>query len=223
MPTGIQSVGGALSSYGGGTGGILGKDDFLKMLVMQLRFQDPLNPMQGTEFAAQLAQFSSVEQLSNINTSLGASLDANYLMTQAITNSLSASLIGKDVKASADAFQFSGSGDVRLGYSLPSAADHVTVKIMDESGAVVRTITSGGSAKGDNAFTWDGLNDAGEAVASGKYHFSVEAVDATGQTVGSSRYVYGTVSGVRFKEDGSYFVVDGVEISFADILEILEG
>jgi flagellar basal-body rod modification protein FlgD len=179
--------------------------------------------MKGTEFAAQLAQFSSVEQLANINTSLGASLDANYLMTQAITNSLSASLIGKDVKASAESFQFGGSGDVRLGYSLDTAADHVTVKILDESGTVVRTITNGGSAKGDNALTWDGLNDAGEAAASGKYHFSVEAVDASGQAVGSSRYVYGTVSGVRFKEDGSYFVVDGVEISFADILEILEG
>jgi flagellar basal-body rod modification protein FlgD len=223
MPTGIQSVGGAITGYGGGTSGILGKDDFLKMLVMQLRFQDPLNPMNGTEFAAQLAQFSSVEQLANINSSLGASLDANYLMTQAITNSLSASLIGKDVKAAAETFRYGGTGDIRLGYNLQSAVDHVTVKILDESGTVVRTITNSGTAKGDNTFTWDGLNDAGETAAAGNYHFTVEAADANGQAITSSRYLYGTVSGVRFKEDGSFFVVDGVEISFANILEILEG
>lgn len=223
MPTGIQSLGGGAAALTGGSSGILGKDDFLKMLVMQLRFQDPLNPMEGTEFAAQLAQFSSVEQLANMNASLGASLEANYLMTQAITNSLSASLIGKDVKAAAESFRFGGSGDVRLGYTLKSAADHVTVKILDESGNVVRTITNSGTLKGDNTFTWDGRNDAGELLGSGTYRFTVEAADGSGQTIESTRYLYGTVSGVRFREDGSYFVVDGAEISFADILEILEG
>ncbi len=223
MPAEIPSVNGAMQGYGGGSKSILGKDDFLKMLVMQLRFQDPLNPMNGTEFAAQLAQFSSVEQLTNINTSLDASLDASYLMTQAITNSLSASLIGKDVKATAETFHFGGSGNVRLGYTLSSAADHVTVKILDESGTVVRTITNSGTAKGDNTFTWDGLNNDGEAVPAGTYRFTVEAADANGQSIQASRYLYGTVSGVRFREDGSFFVVDGIEISFASILEILGG
>jgi flagellar basal-body rod modification protein FlgD len=219
----IQGLSGALSGYGGSPSSVMGKDDFLQMLVMQLRYQDPLNPLTGTEFAAQLAQFSSVEQLANMNTSLASSLDASYLMTQAITNSLSASLIGKDVKATAESFHFAGSGDVRLGYTLGSAADHVTVKILDESGAVVRTITNGGTATGDNTFTWDGLNDEGDAVPEGTYRFTVDAVDGDGENITASRYLFGTVSGVRFKEDGSFFVVDGVEISFANILEILEG
>ena len=76
----------------------LGKDDFLKLLIVQLRNQDPLNPTEGTEFAAQLAQFSSVEQLTNINSTLTESLATNKLLTQSIGNSLATTMIGKTVK-----------------------------------------------------------------------------------------------------------------------------
>ncbi|MGA9120044.1 MAG: flagellar hook capping FlgD N-terminal domain-containing protein, partial [Bacteroidota bacterium] len=81
----------------------LGKDDFLKLLVTQLQNQDPLNPLQGTEFVAQLAQFSSLEQLTNINSSLEQNIQSNQLMTQSIGNSLAATLVGKDVRASSNA------------------------------------------------------------------------------------------------------------------------
>jgi flagellar basal-body rod modification protein FlgD len=202
---------------------ILGKDDFLKLLVMQMRFQDPLDPIKGTEFAAQLAQFSSVEQLSNINTNLLQSIDANYLMTQSISNALAATFVGKGVRAATDSFYYSGTDSVKLGYSLPSAADTVTVKIYDESGNLVKTITGTGKEKGDNVVKWNGTNEAGETVAAGKYKFTVEAKDSSGGSLTTSLFIMGKVTGVRFKADGTVFVIDGMEVKLSDILEIMEG
>jgi flagellar basal-body rod modification protein FlgD len=202
---------------------ILGKDDFLKLLTMQLRFQDPLNPVKGTEFAAQLAQFSSVEQLSNINNNILQSIDANYLMSQSINNALAATFVGKDVRAAGDTFQFDGTSPSKLGYSLPAAADTVTVKIFDDSGNLVKTITTTGKNKGENAFTWDGTNEQGQSVDPGKYKFTVEAKDTSGGSIAATSYVVGKVSGVRFKSDGTVFVIDGTEVRLSEILEIMEG
>ncbi|MDP3830447.1 MAG: flagellar hook capping FlgD N-terminal domain-containing protein, partial [Ignavibacteriaceae bacterium] len=86
----------------------LGKDDFMKLMLTQLKHQDPLNPMEGSEFAAQLAQFSSLEQLSNLNELTAQSIDANYYLTQSINNTMTATLIGKDVKLSGNVLNVKG-------------------------------------------------------------------------------------------------------------------
>jgi flagellar basal-body rod modification protein FlgD len=201
---------------------VLGKDDFLKLLVMQLRFQDPLNPMKGTEFAAQLAQFSSVEQLANINTNLNNNLDANAILTQSINNALSATFIGKQVRATTDVFQFGGTDPVRVGYSLPSNADNAKITIYDSAGNTVRVINNTGTSKGDNTVTWDGKNDQGNAVKAGQYKFKVEAKDSKGSDMTLTQFVYGKVNGVRFRSDGTVFVIDGAEVTLSSILEIME-
>lgn len=225
MPMTTQIQAGSFSTAQSQTGApssILGKDDFLKLLTMQLRYQDPMDPMKGTEFAAQLAQFSSVEQLSNISTNIQQSIDANYLMTQSINNALATTFVGKDVRATGNKFQYNEL-DVKLGYTLPSTATSVTVKIFDESGTLVRTMTNMGGTEGDNAFTWDGTNDQGAKVGIGKYKFSVEAKDASGAAVNASLYIAGKVSAIRFKVDGTVFVIDGMEVKLSDILEIMQG
>jgi len=202
---------------------ILGKDDFLKLLITQLQYQDPMNPLNGTEFAAQLAQFSSVEQLANMNENLTASITTNQIMAQSIGNALASSMIGKDVKASGDTVQWAGDRDVRYGYTLASDAAAVTVSVYDANGELVRTMTQTGVAAGDTTLTWDGKNDAGVSVPAGSYRFSVKATDGTGAEVSASAFLYGTVEGVRFKSTGTVFVVDGMEIPLANILEILSG
>jgi len=202
---------------------VLGKDDFLKLLITQLRYQDPMNPLDGTEFASQLAQFSSLEQLANMNESLTASITTNQIMAQSIGNALAASMIGKDVKASGDAVQWTGSDDVRFGYTLDQSAASATVKIYDTQGQLVRTIAGTGTKSGDNAVTWDGKDELGATVAAGSYTFTVEAADDSGASVSSSSFLYGTVSAVRFKSTGTVFVVDGAEIPLSQILEILNG
>jgi flagellar basal-body rod modification protein FlgD len=202
---------------------VLGKDDFLNLLVTQMQNQDPLDPMQGTDFAAQLAQFSSLEQLTNINDNLQQSLQANALLSSSINNALSATFIGKDVRAMTDTFNYSANGtNVQLGYSLTYAADSAVVTISDSAGNVVRTL-NGGTNSGQNDFTWDGKNEKGESVGAGTYTMKVEAKDTTGAPLDVQTYVVGKVSGVRFKQNGAVFVIDGVEISISDVMEIMQG
>ena len=201
---------------------MLGKDDFLKLLVQELHNQDPLNPMSGSDYAAQLAQFSSVEQLSNINTALQQSITASGQLSQSINNALAATFIGKQVKVTGSTFDYS-SGTVELGYNLPVAASTVQVSVVDGSGTVVKTILRSSGDKGDNTFTWDGTNDYGKAVPAGKYTFSVQAKDDNGGQMQSSQFMFGTVNGVRYKSDGTYFVLGDVEVPLSDILEITNG
>lgn len=202
---------------------MLAKDDFLKLLIVQLQNQDPLNPMEGTEFATQLAQFSSVEQLTNISDTLTDSLTVNQLMTQSIGNSLATTMIGKDVKATGNGFTITESGDVSLGYTLGSDAATVTVKVFDQAGSLMRTMTITNAEAGDGTITWDGLTDNGSRVAAGRYSFTVSAADAAGTAITSSAYITGTISAVRFTTDGTVFVVGGLEIPLSQILEILNG
>ena len=201
----------------------LGKDDFLKLLIVQLRNQDPMDPMKGTEFATQLAQFSSVEQLSNISSSLSESISSNQVMTQSINNALASTMIGKTVKASANSFNVVGGGEMKLGYTLAKDAATVTVKIYDDSKILVRTITVDGGQKGDGTAVWDGRDDHGGQVAAGTYSFSVDAVDSAKTSVAATAFVSGTVTGIRFKSEGTVFVVDGVEIPLSQIIEIVNG
>jgi flagellar basal-body rod modification protein FlgD len=201
----------------------LGKDDFLKLLIVQLRNQDPLDPMKGTEFATQLAQFSSVEQLSNINTNLTDSIAANQLMTQSIGNSLAATMIGKDIKASASSFTLTGSNTVNIGYTLGNNAATVDVKVYDSAGTLVRTIKAVNTEKGDGSVAWDGKNDNGSQAAAGTYSVKVDAVDLAGTAVTATSFMTGTVTGVRFTANGTVFVVDGVEVPLSQIIEVLNG
>jgi len=199
----------------------LGEDDFLNLLMTQMENQDPLNPMSGSDYAAQLAQFSSLDQLTQINGSLNQSINASSVLSSSINNALAATFIGKNVRATASSIQYTGTGSVSLGYNLPTSAGSATVTIYDGSGNVVKTI-QGSTDQGDNSITWDGTNDNGQSVGSGTYTFQVSAKDSTGTAINATSYISGTVTGVRYTSNGTVFVVDGEEIPLSDILEIME-
>jgi len=199
----------------------LGKNDFMNLLITQMQNQDPMDPMSGSDYAAQLAQFSSLEQLTNINDTLTQSLSANSVLSSSINNALAATFVGKNVRATASSFQFNGTDPVNLGYNLPSPADTSTVSIYDGAGNLVKTII-GKTNQGDNASTWDGTNNNGQTVGSGTYTFQVSANDSTGASLNASDYIFGTISGVRYTANGTVFVVDGQEIPLSNILEIMQ-
>ncbi len=221
MSTNVSAIQSPTTTPSTGPTNQLGKDDFLRLLVTQLQNQDPMNPLQGTEFVSQLAQFSSLEQMTNINSTLTQNLQASQMMTQSIGNSLAATLVGKDVRASTNALQYGGTSSMALGYSLDTAANAVDVKIYNGSGALVRTINGLSVDSGNHGFTWDGTNDAGQQLGGGKYTFTVEAKDSSGNAVSATPYIVGTVSSIRFRSDGTYFVVDGTEVPISDVLEIM--
>ncbi len=201
---------------------VLGKDDFMKLLIAQLKNQDPLNPMDGTEFASQLAQFSSLEQLSNLNQNVMDSIQANYYLTQSINNTLTATLIGKGVKISGNTIKNSGQDNVDFGYNLPSNAVTGTVKIYNEAGEVVKTLENVPLSAGDHKLSWDFTDDDGNTVPEGDYTFKVEAQDSEGNDIDAQTFMYGTIDGVKFTENGTMLLVNGTDYNLSDILEILD-
>jgi flagellar basal-body rod modification protein FlgD len=206
----------AAAASGSGNTNALGKDSFLKLLITQMQNPDPLSPMDNTTFLAQLAQFSSLEQMQNLNDKF----DASMALSQSLNNSAAAGLIGRHVRASGDTVQLGASGSVDLGYFLPQEADSVTVTIYDANGNLVRTLPGQPASTGANSFQWDGNNSSGARAGAGAYTFKVAAVGQDGSAIQATSLVDGTVDGVTYKNGMAYLMVDGREVTMADLLEV---
>lgn len=194
----------------------LGKQDFLNLLVTQLKYQDPLNPMENTEFVTQLSQFSSLEQLWNLN----ETLQADALLSQSMHNSLVASLIGKEVKALGNVITLPEAGEVSLNYNISERAD-VKITIFDESGNLVRSFDIGKQDAGNHSTTWNGKDDFGNSLSTGEYVFQVIATDSDGDRASANTFLRGQISGIRFVEGSPILLMGNLEIELANILEIV--
>jgi len=189
---------------------VLGKDDFLKMLIAQLKNQDPLNPLDGSQFAAQLAQFSSLEQLQNINTQL-ETLGTSF---SSLNNAQVANLIGNEVSANGNTTTVGGSTNT-LYYNLPSDVAQGTIKIYDTQGSLIKTLSFGSQKAGINSMTWNSSN-----VTAGTYTFEVSATDSSGNAVSPTAMVTGKVTSATFKNSVPYLTVNGQDVAFSDIVSI---
>lgn len=200
----------------------LGKEDFLKLLITQLRHQDPLSPMQNEEFVAQLAQFSSLEQMQNVNTNLEMAIQTDMLVSQALNNSLVTTLIGKEVKVQGDQLPLGELGRASAGFQLGSQSVQTTVQVLDANGRVVRSIDLGPQAAGDHRFDWDGRDDDGIRLPEGDYTFVVKAMDSDGQEQQVITYTRGVISGVRYDNGTAYLLIEGTAYPLGNVLEILQ-
>ena len=198
----------------------MGKDDFLKLMIEELKNQDPMNPMDGTQYASQLAQFSSLEQLTNLNDTMTSSAATNTTLTQSINNMMVSNLIGKETKLSGSDIVVNGQSSIDLGYNLSSQASSVEVNIFDSNGALVKTIDSSKLSSGDSKLSWDLTDNNGSTVVNGDYTFKVTATDANGSSITTSLYKYGTIDGVKFNSSGTVVLIDGAEYSISEIAEI---
>jgi flagellar basal-body rod modification protein FlgD len=198
----------------------LGKNDFLKLLLAQLKNQDPLNPDSNTEFVAQLAQFSSLEQMTQMNTNLENSMTNNNKISEAVNNAMLVNYIGKNVQAESSAFIFDGSNEAKLQFSLDTASPSVKVEIMNDAGTVVKTMDLGAGEAGDNQVSWDGNTSLGVLSKSGVYSYKVTAKDTLGADVNVTPLYAGAVDGVSYKDGTSYLNVGGILISYDKIKNI---
>lgn len=152
------------------TGDELGKDQFLELLVAQMNNQDPLSPQENGEFIAQLAQFSTVEGIGNLNTSM-ESLLSGYQSSQALQAS---SLVGRTVIVPADQAVVDTEVGLEGQLALQKNSTNVFVNIYDDAGSLVKTINLGSQEAGMHDFTWDGTDASGNLAEPGIY--TVEAM-----------------------------------------------
>lgn len=193
----------------------LGKNEFLKIFLAQMRNQDPLNPMEGTEFTAQLAQFSSLEQLFNVNDNLeslkGVEGDANRYDAL--------NFIGKEIVAKGDQLSLGEAGVGKGSFQIQAQAA-CTVNVTDGAGNLVRTIPLGLLDAGQHAFEWDGMSSSGLRLPAGIYSFAVNAVDETGSPVLADTMTSGKVTRVNLEGDTPILYVEDIPVNFKQVLDI---
>jgi flagellar basal-body rod modification protein FlgD len=194
----------------------LDKDDFLKLMLTQMKNQDPMNPMQSHEMAAQLAQFTSLEQLFNVNKNLeGLGKAQDPLQKYEALN-----FLGKTIKAdSRQILRQTGDQGTELRFNLANDATKIKLTIADESGEVVKTIDFGNLKKGSNKIVWNGTDKEDRDVKPGKYTFNVEAENG-GNKVGVITETKGTITGVNYTPEGPMLMVGDQRVRLQDVQKI---
>lgn len=191
------------------------KDAFIKMFLAQMKHQDPLNPMDGSEFAAQIAQFSSLEQLYNVNDSLKEIAGGQQDQTQFQT----LGLIGKYVLAEGDSLSLGSEGCAQGGFEIDQSAE-CSVLIYDENGYPVRSILLGQLQAGRHEFEWDGENAAEYRMPEGVYNFEISAVDFAGNSITPATHIRGKINRISLDEGASTLYVGQVPVELASVLDV---
>lgn len=197
----------------------LDKEDFLTLLVVQMQNQDPLNPMDDKEFTAELAQFSSLEQLTQINQGVTGLSDttAHQEMVNAAT------YIGKNIRAVGDNLSIHEDGSVSsMYYRLADSASSVYMNIFDQNGNIVRTVQLGAQAAGEHEFQWDGQDWKGKALPEGLYYVAMAAEGENGDAIMTQTEVTGEVEAVQYAGGQSYLrLSDGRVVAFNYVNEVV--
>ena len=193
----------------------VGKDDFLKLLMAQLKHQDPLSPMESTEFTSQLAQFNSLEQLMQVNEAL--SEIKNSLSLQGKENPLD--YVGRKVKAAGNAIALKDHLTEGGTYLLDEDAQ-VSISIYNDQGREVRRTDGGWQSKGEHGISWDGKDSAGGVLQDGAYTFEVKAKNARGASVSVNGYVSGEVAGVKYQNGEPVLMVGNQMIKQERVIEV---
>ncbi|MEE9442142.1 MAG: flagellar hook capping FlgD N-terminal domain-containing protein [candidate division Zixibacteria bacterium] len=201
----------------------LGRDEFLRLLVAQLSHQDPMNPIKDEAFVAQLAQFSSLEQLENMNRNMIDSLNYDFLLSQTISNTMATSLIGRSVRADSSQLYLETAGAADIAVDLDKAATELVITIKDIDGNVVRTINKNGLTPGDHLINWDGTDNNGVQASSGVYTIDIVAKDTNGNSFTPRQYLEGKVSGITYKEGLALLNINGQQIPLSSVREVNEG
>lgn len=202
------------SSASAGARDSIGKEAFLKLLVTQLKNQDPTSTLQPHEFAAQLAQFSSVEQLTSLNESLTALQSQAQFDSMVNQTTFSASLVGKTIVADGNAVEVprTGSGQVRLDVGV--GGGRATLTLTDAHGNKVRDVELGSLPAGAQTVALP------DDLPPGAYTYSVTCKGANGSAVKVRTYTMGTVDGVHFKNGSITLRLGALEVALADLSEI---
>jgi len=194
----------------------LNQADFLNIFVTQLKYQDPLQPMDNSQMASQMAQFSMVQSLNDMS----ASLKSMESSQTAVNNLQAAALVGKKVEVKGSALSLSQGTASEGSYQLDKPGK-ATIKILDEKGSLVRVIESGVTDTQKQKFIWDGKNQQGATLPDGQYSFQVSAVDAQGAAIGVNTTMVGKVDGLSLDQGKAYLQIGSNKVLLSEIIAIL--
>lgn len=201
----------------------LGRDEFLKLLVTKLQFQDPLKPLEDQDFIAQLAQFSNLEQMSNLVKGIEESNQVTFLQTQSLNNVMASGLIGREIAATFSdepGVKIDGDNEPIIAFTTTRFAKEIEFIIRDSTGSEVARITKENVDPGNGTVIWDGKNSSGERVDDGFY--TVEAVghSLSGEEFTPDLPLVGIVSSVIFRDGAAFFKINGFEVPLGKVLSI---
>jgi flagellar basal-body rod modification protein FlgD len=180
-----------------------GADQFITLMLAQLKNQDPLKPLEPAEFLGQLAQFSTVTGIQDMASSV-SDLVGTMRSSQALSG---AGLVGREVLAPGDSAAFDGTTPIRGAVEPPQGADAIEFIVRDASGAVVRRTQSAPAAGDLTEFAWDGRSDSGAAMPSGQY--KIEALARFGGRAESTQFLLrGRVDSVTLDAAGRGLVLN---------------
>ncbi len=192
------------------------QDRFLKLLVTQLKNQDPLNPMDNAQITSQMAQISTVSGIDKLNSTL-LSMAAGFSAAQSLQ---ATAMIGHMVLVPGSVLELQN-GKAEGGVELMQAADKVVVSIRDGAGTVLHKVDLGQQPAGVISFQWDGVIDSGASAASGNYSFAVEATQG-GKKIDATALALGLVGGVMQSKKGVALNVNGLgAVVLADVKQVL--
>ncbi|PKL85184.1 MAG: hypothetical protein CVV22_09145 [Ignavibacteriae bacterium HGW-Ignavibacteriae-1] len=200
----------------------LGRDEYMKLLTFQMQAKNPLKAYDNQEFAAQLVQFSQLEQLIDIRSLLEEQMLSNAILTQTMSNSALPGMLGKTAKAFTNQVQVSGVNDNILGFETPFNVSYGKMTITDSQGVIVKVIKLTGNMlnKGSRIINWDGTNFNGDKVPDADYKFTVELFESNGNGFSAETFTKGKIDAVKFKSDGTKLVINGMELPLNAISDI---
>jgi flagellar basal-body rod modification protein FlgD len=195
---------------------------FLRLLIAQLEHQDPLSPMENADFTAQLAQFSTLEQVEAMNASLTALTQSQEAFNASQAKTQAASLIGKEVEVQGDTMRVQQGVASPLSYTLPAHSAEVVINIFDQSGNLLQSPRKTDQPAGRYEVPRPG--GAGETIrlADGSYKVAVTASDGTAEPATVPTLVQGRVEGVEYIDNSAYVVIGGNRVPYSAVVGIRE-
>ena len=197
----------------------LDQTDFMTILLAQLKYQDPNNPMDDTEMAAQLVQYSNLEALNKINDGVQSLVDS----TSNDNILAGVNYIGKSIKSTGFNLTVDEGTVSTLYYSLGEAVTDVTANVYDKDGDLLRSEALGSKGIGDYSYVWDGKDYNGTAMTDGTYGIIIKANNAEGENVLVQSQISGKVTGVKTVSGTVYLeLADGRTVELANVTEVVE-
>lgn len=214
MPVDAVSAGSGSAGYASAATEALDKNQFLNLLITQIRHQDPLSPMDNQQFISQLTQFSTLEEMQRIS----GKLDDGMSLSQSLNNTMLLGLVGRKATVMGQSAQVRdgavGGNQIQAG-----GAGTATIVVRDAAGNQVATY-SRAVKYGMNDIAWDGRNADGGLVADGLYKLEIEVEDAGGKAIPFASFMTGYVDGIRYEGGLAVVEVCGERFSVGDVFEV---